>query len=320
MTSECQPNQVHSAIVNWSIPVRIIPDVVSSSPSQAVAYSMPSTLWDTRRKELATFKEANGHTNVPSRFPSNKPLGQWVNYQRHQYKLLQENDKSCQMTKERIKSLNELDFEWRYRNVEWDRRLQELATFKEANRHTNVPEVFPSNKPLGIWVRTQRNQYRLFNMPNEKSAMTTERIKSLNELDFEWVCVKDTFWEGRLQELATFKQDNGHTNVPKRYPLNKPLGHWVGNQRTQYRLFNQIEKSAMTEEHIQSLEKLDFEWWLVASSKIIRSVASASSKHNWKCEICSFPISRTSRTCKTQNKTACEKRRKQQLEIVTVPA
>jgi hypothetical protein len=112
MTSGCQPNQVHSAIVKRSIPVRIIPDVVSSSPSEAVPYSMPSTVWDVRLQELTIYKKQNnGKTNVPQHHPPNQPLANWVKTQRTQYKLLKRGRKSA-MTAEHIKSLNELDFEW----------------------------------------------------------------------------------------------------------------------------------------------------------------------------------------------------------------
>jgi hypothetical protein len=93
------------------------------------------------------------------------------------------------MTTERIKSLNELDFNWGLggirSNASWEERLQELATYKQVNGHTNVPQKCPSNKPLGHWVKNQRQEYRLFKK-NENSQITTERIKSLNELDFEW--------------------------------------------------------------------------------------------------------------------------------------
>ncbi|MGK3751260.1 MAG: hypothetical protein ACI8RD_003560, partial [Bacillariaceae sp.] len=75
------------------------------------------------------------------------------------------------------------DFKWRL--TSWDDLLQELATYKQVNGHTNVPQKCPSNKPLGTWVGNQRTQYRLFKA-NENSAMTPERIESLNELDFEW--------------------------------------------------------------------------------------------------------------------------------------
>jgi glutaredoxin len=243
---------------------------IPSSTTHMLSYSslskqhsgMPSTVWDTRRKELAKYKQQNnGSTNVPRPFSSNIPLGNWVKTQRYQYKLLQE-EKNSSMTTERIKSLNELDFEWNLNSTPWEEHLQELTIYKQANESTNVPRLFPSNIPLGQWVGTQRTQYRLFNL-NEKSSMTTERIKSLNELDFEWSPGKETsaLWEQRLQELTIYKQkNNGSTNVPQHRPATKLLGQWVQRHRYQYRLFNLNEKSSMTTERIKSLNELDFEW------------------------------------------------------------
>jgi glutaredoxin len=91
------------------------------------------------------------------------------------------------MTKERIESLNKLDFKWVVISITgWEERLQELATYKRQNNgSTNVPQTFPPNQPLANWVATQRSKYRLV-QKGKKSTMTPEHIKSLNELDFEW--------------------------------------------------------------------------------------------------------------------------------------
>jgi glutaredoxin len=265
MTSECQPNQAHSATVDRHVPIVITPDVVSSSTSEAVACFITTSVWDVRLQELAAYKEANRHTNVPQRFPSNKPLGSWVRTQRNQYKLLREG-KNSHMTKERMESLNELDFEWSSgseTSTPWEQRLQELAAYKEANGNTLVPQVFPSNKQLGFWVQTQRIQFKLL-QDGKKSAMTEEHIKSLNELDFVWRDVKgsetSTPWEQRLQELAAYKEANGSTNVPQVFPSNKQLGIWVKTQRCQYKLLHKNEKSTMTKERMESLNELDFDW------------------------------------------------------------
>jgi hypothetical protein len=268
MTSVVHPNQVRSTTVDSHIPIVIIPDVVSSSSSEAMSCFITTSVWDTRLQELATYKQQNnGSTNVPQVFPSNKPLGIWVKTQRQQYKLLQKNENS-HMTTERIESLNELDFEWRVcvnnkwvcvNNTFWEDRFQELTIYKQANGSTNVPQRCPSNKPLGQWVSNQRTQYKLL-QEGKTSAMTTEHIKSLNELDFEWVCVNNHFWEDRFQELTIYKQANGSTNVPRKFPSNKPLGIWVKTQRYQYKLLQDRKKSSMTTEHIKSLNELDFEW------------------------------------------------------------
>jgi hypothetical protein len=67
-------------------------------------------------------------------------------------------------------------------------------------------------------------------------------------------------WEYRLSELADFRKNNGHCNVPQRYSENTKLGGWVSNQRTNYRLHLEGKKSSMTTFRIQELEGLGFEW------------------------------------------------------------
>jgi len=205
--------------------------------------------WEERRKQLAVFKTKFLHTNVPRDYAENKPFASWVNTQRIQYKLFEASKKS-HMTRERIQSLDKLDFEW-VQSKSWESKLQELADFKKNCLHTNVPR---SNKSLGKWVNTQRTQYKLFKA-SKTSHMTRERIQSLHKLDFEWVQSKS--WESKLQELADFKKNCLHMNVPR---SNKSLERWVNAQRTQCKLFKASKTSHMTRERIQSLDKLGFEW------------------------------------------------------------
>jgi len=166
------------------------------------------------------------------------------------------------MTRERIQSLDKLDFEWeRSTTRTWEESRQQLVNFKRKFRHTNVPQKFIENRPLGRWVHKQRRQYKLFKT-KRKSHMTRERIQSLEELDFEWECNTTRTWEKSRQQLVDFKNKFRHTNVPQTYAENKPLGNWVNTQRTQYRFFKAKRESHMTRERIQSLDELDFEWQL----------------------------------------------------------
>jgi glutaredoxin len=70
-----------------------------------------------------------------------------------------EDGKKSRLTDEHIKSLNKLDFKWnpgKETSTLWEQRLMELAIYKQQNNgSTNVPQLFPSNKPLGLWVKTQ---------------------------------------------------------------------------------------------------------------------------------------------------------------------
>lgn len=69
-------------------------------------------LWLERFEELREYKNFHGHCLVPTRGgPENQRLGTWVHHQRQEYKLFTQG-KPSRMTKERMQSLEALDFVW----------------------------------------------------------------------------------------------------------------------------------------------------------------------------------------------------------------
>ena len=155
--------------------------------------------------------------------------------------------------------------------VSWEARRQQLENYRNDEGHTNVSQRCKKNEQLGIWVQRQRQQYKLFK-EGKKSAMTTERIQSLNDLGFVWSVKQGSkhvrvSWEGRRQQLENYRKVEGDTNVPSQYKKNKQLGNWVHSQRQYYRLFKEGKKSSMTTERIQSLNDLGFVWSIGPSCK-----------------------------------------------------
>ena len=63
-----------------------------------------------------------------------------------------------------------------------------------------------------------------------------------------------------LERLKTFKDTHGHCDVPKKYPLDKRLGGWVIDCRTEHRFLREGKKTTMTTERIHSLLSLGFRW------------------------------------------------------------
>eukprot|EP00978_Attheya_sp_CCMP212_P012188 scaffold30346_cov52-Attheya_sp.AAC.1 len=207
--------------------------------------------WDERFKELFDFKKVNGHTNVPQK---SGPLGIWVTTQRTQYRLLKEGKYSL-LTIERHDKLEGIGFTFIYgpARPHWDVQFQELLDFKKIEGHTNVPQ---KSGPLGIWVETQRTQYRLWN-EGKHSTFTIERSVKLEGIGFRFKLHEH--WDVRFQELVDLKKINGHTNVPER---SGPLGIWVGNQRYQYRLLKERKDSSLTIERREKLEGIGFQFKL----------------------------------------------------------
>ncbi|OEU05805.1 hypothetical protein FRACYDRAFT_153343, partial [Fragilariopsis cylindrus CCMP1102] len=207
---------------------------------------------------LADYKEKNGHCIVPRSFQGYGNLGQWVSYQRQEYKKYK-GSKPSRMTNERIRALEKLGFRWKIVYTKFDDRLAQLADYKEKNGHCIVPQSFQGYGNLGQWVDNQRQEYKKYK-ESKPSNMTDERIRELEKLDFKWrICTKLNF-EDRLAQLADYKEKNGHCIVPQSFQGNGKLGQWVNSTRMQYKKYKESKPSNMTNERICALEKLDFKW------------------------------------------------------------
>jgi len=68
-------------------------------------------------------------------------------------------------------------------------------------------------------------------------------------------------WEGRVRQLVEYREEHGHTLVPRRYPENPALGNWVNKQRQLYRKYLAKETPcSLTPERIELLNSLGFCW------------------------------------------------------------
>ncbi|GFH61995.1 hypothetical protein CTEN210_18471 [Chaetoceros tenuissimus] len=104
------------------------------------------------------------------------------------------------------------------------------------------------------------------------SQMTEERIEKLESIGFEWALRSK--WNDRFEKLKEFKTQQGHCNVPREHEPIKSLGNWVHQQRTEYKLMLEGAKSQMTEERVEKLESLGFEWRILKKRRIAHKNAT----------------------------------------------
>ena len=88
--------------------------------------------------------------------------------------------------------------------------------------------------------------------------MTRSNNASLSRLHSQW---RDLF-----RQLCEYKVQFGDCLVPARYSTNPKLGTWVSNQRQYYKLHQEGKSSSMTEERIQTLNAVGFDWRSTYSS------------------------------------------------------
>ena len=175
----------------------------SESPSTATmgaSACYKEEQWNERYQELVEYTKANGHCLVKHQWSKNRPLAQWVKRQRYQYKLKCDGRRST-LTDERLKLLNDLNFVWSTQRAIWEEKYNELVEYADIHGHCNVPSNYDANRPLAIWVRCQRRQYKLFvqrrqereekglspiDADDANESITQERIMKLKQLGFSF--------------------------------------------------------------------------------------------------------------------------------------
>ncbi len=135
----------------------------------------------------------------------------------------------------------------------WTKHFEELAEYKKEHGNCEVP---PSqHTPLSYWVTQQHKEYQKV-QEGKPSRLTLQKVQQLTDLGFVFRQVAKSFtWEQRIDQLKKYKDENGHTRVPKSDPL---LGVFVNRQRYEYSKFKSNRPSTMNESRLRDLEALDF--------------------------------------------------------------
>jgi superfamily II DNA or RNA helicase len=222
--------------------------------------------WERSISELGSYFAHYGNTNVPVEWPGG--LGTWVSQQRKK-------KKNNLLTKDQIRNLDNLKFDWDRLDSTWNEMLTELIAYKTVNGHVNVPQR-PSTV-LGRWVRGQRDSMRL-------GRLTADQQSRLEEVGFEWDML-DAKWESMFQELLDYSEKHGNTNVPSDWPTY--LGTWVGLQRRAFKSLGRGKISSIRKEKLDAIgfiwDAADFSWneKLAEFESCVAVYGSADASINW---------------------------------------
>jgi len=142
----------------------------------------------------------------------------------------------------------------------WYAQFKRLAKFHRIHgTAATVSQRYPKDPKLANWVRTQRHQYQRM-QEGKTSHMNKERIQILEGLAFRWSMSEKNGWHAQFKRLAEYHRIHGTASVTGNYPPDPKLGHWVRNQRHQYRRMQEGKTNTMNKKRIQLLEGLAFRW------------------------------------------------------------
>jgi hypothetical protein len=212
--------------------------------------------WSKRYEELVEYYKEHGHSMVPMDSRTYNALSRWVTLQRELYKQKRQGtlSKGSGFSNERICLLNEVDFVWDPLENYWTKRYEELVEYYKEHGHSMVPNRSQTHQELGTWVTRQRGIYKknILNQPGG-AVMTDARIRLLNELEFVWDPLEFR-WRAQYQKLVEYAKQHGRGA----FINDRRIYNWLCQQRMKYVKWKDGQKSTMTQERADLLEKLGY--------------------------------------------------------------
>ncbi|CAB9515440.1 helicase [Seminavis robusta] len=191
-----------------------------------------------RLSQLEDFFGVFGHAAVPKTYTASPGLRDWLKTVRSQYKQWEEGDPSVFSLKE-LEALNALTFEWLGRKP------------KFASQKKSPPSNSPgSQSTAGSKAGSPRN-----GRAGTSSERTTEPGASAAG-NTSAAGKKYIPWSDRIRKLKAFKESVGHTRVPSAYPEDQGFANWVIHQRKLFTKRFRGDKSAISDERFEELQKI----------------------------------------------------------------
>ncbi|MGN7614686.1 helicase associated domain-containing protein, partial [Magnetococcales bacterium HHB-1] len=206
--------------------------------------------WQTQFQRFRAFYHAEGHGEIPTRWPQDNQLAQWAEEQRKQFK-------ANTLKPERQQQLEQYHFIWDLQEAHWQRMFKKFLQFIQQQHHSSIPEKWPPDPTLADWAREQRRLYR-------RGRLKETHQSDLEHHGFIWD-LEEERWQNmyqyamnKMQTEETTEQSSGLIILPlwslKIEQKDPQLSDWAKTQRR----LRQREK--LSQDHQTKLNQLSFIW------------------------------------------------------------
>eukprot|EP00978_Attheya_sp_CCMP212_P033390 scaffold134487_cov53-Attheya_sp.AAC.1 len=214
--------------------------VIAEETAELLVADNPTNCWNIMYLKLVEYKKMHGHCEVERlEYKGNTGVSQ------EEIKLgvfVSKNRTAARRPlghADRIKPyqtylLNKIEFNWNPREKIWMEKYDLLKAYQEEHGDCCIAV---KHKCYG-WIKNQRQQRNRLER-GQKSEMTSERIKLLDDIGFLWK-PREMDWDALYEKLRHFKQTHGHCNVKDdtsddSNAESRALYRWVIRQRNHYR-------------------------------------------------------------------------------------
>lgn len=165
----------------------------------------------------------------------------------------------------------------------WEQHFEKLKIFQSAHGHCRLDSAARKDDPVfAAWVQKQRERYT--QKARGDNVLAEHKYEAFRSLGFEPCATRQPLSEAEFEKkfalLNQFKRKFGHVRVPADSPL-PGLGSWVDLVRQAYRKKQKGENSKLTQDQIDMLGDVGFEWF-VPDEQNIPATASTTQGHTIK--------------------------------------
>ncbi|MFI3165989.1 MAG: helicase associated domain-containing protein, partial [Bacillota bacterium] len=202
--------------------------------------------WQQSYEEAKQYFKTHNNLDIPATFVTKNgtQLGNW-------YRGVKSAYQQSSLSKERIAVLEQIGMQWTSVNERaWQSFYAEAEKYfaENGNLIVHLRYVNEHGIKLGVWVQTQRMNYK-------KNTLSKNQIAQLNQIGMSWHQFQNK-WNTGYEYAKAYYAENDNINVPLDYISDDgyKLGVWILSQRNKYKA-NKLKKI-----EISKLEDLDIIW------------------------------------------------------------
>jgi hypothetical protein len=128
----------------------------------------------------------------------------------------------------------------------------------EWERKTSFHEC-PSSSKTNTLTFTDSSCYHL-GVDGDNQGTCSAEYKQGTKQEMQIHEYQQDRWIERYQDLAAYYKEHGHCNLPYTYQEDPGLVHWIKRQRHQHKRIKLGKRSNLTQDRIQLLDMIGFNW------------------------------------------------------------
>ena len=214
-----------------------------------------SSAWETYYIAAKQWYQENGNLRVPKNYvtASGLTLGSWIQTQRRVYT----GTVTGNLTKEKVRKLNEISMIWDVRDHGWNEALTEMQAYYKEHGNLDIRARYETADgfKLGRWICNLRTKVKTKGLDK---ALTKEQQEQLAALGMIWDRNTEK-WEEYFEAAQEYYRQHGNLEVMAKYVTEEglPLGRWLSDISNKVSDEN-LRRVSLTDEQLERLKSIGF--------------------------------------------------------------